>query len=418
MEGYNLLTQRLLSEGYTIDNYPDYVHLPGGCWGENPLENLYGGFEYTSEYKRQMVFKTGCGLLLKGNEMGYGSMSYMGILWTIENDNPVISCPYRKDSCELRNSVLGGPHGGGLCKMLPCDCHKTDEPYDYERSCKKVLDDEEQDIKTKYEEFVRKKGGHVCRNHSHYNYWTKEWSMKYDPMRCKDCPNITGNCDLTHQPLSKKKGNVFYDVKITYIRHDGTLFDGEQVVQINKGVRLFETRKSMTVCDMAVKRCKEKILDKEKRRIHKEIFLYNWKVEILNIRAEQRESRDLLQDLQDIRDGIKVIHASDLEKQKKADKKERSQVARQKKIAKLEKKLLDIGYYNLERTDIDKIHADKWLGKKRINELEKIREQKLKEEKQKPVQLSLFDLEDFSRRNEISRKENEKLCGSRQYANS
>lgn len=33
------------------------------------------------------------------------------------------------------------------------------------------------------------------------------------------------------------------------------------------------------------------------------------KMEIVNIRIEQRESRDLLQDLQDIRAGIQITHA-------------------------------------------------------------------------------------------------------------
>lgn len=392
MDEYNLLTRKLLVEGYTADNYPDYVRLPGGCWGDNPLQNLYGGFEYTREYRSRMIFKTGCGLLLKGNSLGFGNMFYMGILWTTENDNPVVACPYRKDSCDLRNPVLGGPRGGGLCKILNCDCHKTDAPYDYEKSYEKVLDGEVREINNAYEEFVRKKGGHVCRRHAYYNYWTKEWSMKYNPMNCADCSNITGSCDLTHLPISKKKGNVFYDVKISYIRHDGTLFDGEQVTKVNKGVRIFETRKSMTICEAVVKNCKKYIFDREKMKRHKEIFLYGWKIEVLNIRAEQRESRDLFQDLQDIRDGIEVFHASDFEKQKKADKKERRQIAMQKKIEKLEKKLLDIGYHNLERTDIDKIHADKWLGEEKIAELEELREKRIREEQNRPVQLSLFDM--------------------------
>lgn len=56
MGEYNLLTQRLLAEGYTAENYPDYVRLLGGCWGKDPLRNIYGGFEYTYQYRSQMVF--------------------------------------------------------------------------------------------------------------------------------------------------------------------------------------------------------------------------------------------------------------------------------------------------------------------------------------------------------------------------
>ncbi len=392
MEEYNILTQKLLAEGYTAENYPDYVRLPGSSWGSNPLQNLHGGFEYTRQYLNQMVFRTGCGLLLKGSRLGFGSMYYMGILWIPENNNPVVTCPYRKDSCDLRNPVLGGARGGGLCKILHCDCHQTRESYDYEKSYEKALDDERQEIQRRYEEFVKRKKGHVCRKHSYYDYWAKKWSLKYDPIKCVDCPNITGVCDLTNQPISKKKGNVFYDVKISYIRNDGTLFDGEKVVKIKKGVRLFETRKSITICESAAKRCQKYILDRERGKIHREILCYGWEVEILNIRAEQREGRDLMQDLQDIQAGIEIVHASDLDRKKKEEKKKRRMQAMKKKIERLEKKLLDIGYYNLEEYSLDKIHADKWLGEDRIMELESLRNQKQREKKEEPIQINLFDL--------------------------
>ena len=73
MGEYNLLTQKLLVEGYTAENYPDHVRLPSGCYGKDPLQNIYGGFEYTHQYRAWMVFKTGCGLLIKGNSF-IGSM--------------------------------------------------------------------------------------------------------------------------------------------------------------------------------------------------------------------------------------------------------------------------------------------------------------------------------------------------------
>lgn len=391
MKEYNLLTQRLLLEGYTTENYPDYVCLPGSCWGKNPLQNLSGGFEYTRQHRAQMVLKTGCGLLVKGNHF-IGSMSYMGILWILENDNPVITCPYRKDSCDLRNPVLGGAHGGGLSKILKCDCHQTNEPYDYEKSIDKASDDEASKRKQKYEAFVKSRNGHVCQWHAHYNDWTGEWLHNYDPMICaRHCVNAGGTCDFTHLPISRKKGNVFYDIKISYIRHDGTLFDGEKIVRVNKGVRLFETAKSMTICEAAARKCRQKIIDREKMKRDSEIFLYGWDVEVLNIRAEHRESRDLMQDLEDIQNGIQIIHDSDLDRQKKEEKKERRRQAQQKKIERLEKKLLDIGYQNMEEYSIDKVHADKWLGEERIAELEEMRRKKLEGEKNKPVQMSLFD---------------------------
>lgn len=388
----NLLTQRLLAEGYTAERHPDYVQVCSSGWGKELWQNLAGGFEYTNECLSKLVFQTGCGLLVKGGRFSTGSMSYMGIDWIPENDNPVITCPYRKDSCDLRDPLLGGADGGGLSKIFRCDCHQTKEPYDYGRSAEKVSDDEGREIKRKYDAFSERVKGHVCHWHMNYDYWTGEWRQRYDPLECaRSCQNVGGVCSLTHKPVSAKRGNVFYDVRTSYIRNDGTLFDGEEVVRIEKGICLFETAKSMTICEQAEKRCKGHIYGLVKNRYHAETLLYGWKVEVLNIRAEQRESRNLLQDLQDIREGIEVVHASDLQRAQKDEKKARRQQAQEKKIARLEKKLVDIGYGNLEEYSLDKIHADKWLGSERIQELEEMRQKKLKEEQGKPVQLSLFE---------------------------
>lgn len=392
-EEYNLLTQKLLAEGYTAVNYPDYVRIPTSGWDKNdPLRNLQGGFEYTREYLRGMVFKTGCGLLIKGNRFNNGSMSFMGITWIPENDNPTITCPYRKDSCGLRNQLLGGVNGGGLSKMLFCDCHKTSEAYDYEKSIDKAIDDYNAEKHRKYDEFCERKKGHVCQWHMIYSDWTGEWKQTYNPMTCaRMCMRAGKECDLTHKPVSKKRGNVFYDVKVTRIRKDGTLFDGERMVEVIKGVRLFEKNVSLTICEQAASRCVKKIVQKETLKRHAEILLCGTEVEVLNIRAEQRESRDLMQDLLDIQEGLKITHASDAEKRAKEEKRERRQKNEEKQVAKLEKKLLEVGYDNLEECSLDRVHADKWLGEKRIAELEEMRLQHEKEKQEQPVQMSLFD---------------------------
>ena len=43
--------------------------------------------------------------------------------------------------------------------------------------------------------------------------------------------------------LTKEKGNVFYDVRVSTIRKDETLFDGEMKVLIIKGRKLLEKQK-------------------------------------------------------------------------------------------------------------------------------------------------------------------------------
>lgn len=393
MKEYNQLTKKLLEEGYTAESHPEYVEVCRSAWGKELWQNLAGGFVYTRECLKNMVFRTGCGLLVKGGRFSTGSMSYMGIDWIPENDNPVITCPYRKDACSLRNPILKGPEGGAFTKILQCDCHQTNVPYDYEHSLDKVIDDEDRERKRKYEAYSQKAKGHVCHWHMHYDDWKGEWKQVYDPIECAHyCMNVGGICDLTHEAVSKKKGNVFYDVRKAYIRQDGTLFDGEEIVTVEKGIRLFETAKSITICEQVVKLCKRDIVGRVMSRYYTEIALHGMKVEVLNIRAEQRESRDLMQDLQDIKDGIRVVHASDVEKQKKEQKKQHRKDIARKKIERLEKRILETGYWNMEPDSLDRIHADKWLGRERIEGLEKLRNQKLKEEQEKPVQLSIFDM--------------------------
>ena len=48
---YNKLTTGLLAQGFTADNHPDYVKLPG-CIPDkyNPLKNYDGGFVYQGSY--------------------------------------------------------------------------------------------------------------------------------------------------------------------------------------------------------------------------------------------------------------------------------------------------------------------------------------------------------------------------------
>lgn len=86
------------------------------------------------------------------------------------------------------------------------------------------------------------------------------------------------------------------------------------------------------------------------------------------------------------------MHASDVEKRKTENKKERRQQLRESAVRRLEKKLLEKGYESLEEFSADRRHADKWLGEERIAELEQMRQEKEKERKEQPIQLSLFDM--------------------------
>ena len=400
MSKYNLLTKRLLAEGYTADNYPkDKVHIAGGYHtaSTGPLDNVYGGFEYNRVYSDNFLYKTGCGMYVKGSNV-LTHMGYMGEEWCHENDNPVVRCPYDKAECPLNDKRLHGIFGGGLCIQCWCACHKTDEAYDYEHSFEKANQDRKDEERRKYQEYSDAHNGRVCQNHMYYNARTREWNMYYAPAICASmCFAQNGYCPVLGRKLNEKRGNVYYDLKTSGIKKQTeaqrSLFDGERWTHIEKGMRVFKNPCSMDICEAFIKVQSDKILSDYKVNHSTEyLFDKSFKAEILNIRAESKPSRDLLQDLQDIRDGIEISHASDNEKQKKEAKKEKRKLAKQKNIERLEKKIIEVGYENLVEYSADRVHADKWLTPERLDELEQIRKQKIKEEQEKPVQLSLFDM--------------------------
>lgn len=399
MAEYNELTKKLLAEGYTAENFPrDKVHIANGYYYRdgNPLDNVYGGFEYNRMYCESFTYKTGCGMFVKGKNV-LGNMIFMGAEWCHENDNPVIRCPYDKAECPDNDSRLHGMCGGGLCIQCWCVCHRTDDPYDYGNSFEKNENERREEKNRKYKEYSDAHNGRICERHMYFNERTRTWALQYDPSLCgKMCYSPNGYCPVLGKQLSKKRGNVYYDVKTSAVPdmrdRQLSMFDREKVVSIKKGIRFFDRPCSIDICEVFVKvNALQKISSYYgSNNSYKKLLNPTWEFEIINIRAEQKESRDLIQDLQDIKDGIQIVHASDIEKSKKEHKKKNMQKREEKKIAAIEKKILSTGYENMETFDQNK--ACKLIGYDRIDELEKIREEKIKEEQEKPVQLSLFDM--------------------------
>ena len=349
MSEINKLTLELLKQGFTKEHYPDWVR---------PYDWFYGGFTYSPEKLYSLVFSTPCGLLVDGKHFSYGDMSFMGITWCPENDNPVVRCPYDKVGCKLNHPILSDRTcETGLSYMCQCACRVTGTPYDYERSYDKAWDDRRAYENQLKQEFIKSRNGFACPHHMYYHEKEHEWVMNYDPKECARW-KCSGKCNLTKKELDSKKGNVFYDLKITSYRHDETLFDGQRTVTIQKGKKFLESPCSLTICKNIVKLCRADILDREKMRRFSELFFNpDTVVEVLNVRAEARETRDLKQDLADIQEGIKVVHASDLEKQAKATKKQRRADAKAKKAEKIKEKILQNGLDNLE--PIDRNRAEK-----------------------------------------------------------
>lgn len=390
MKNYNLFTQTLLKQGYNRENFPPYARLPNG-YSKKEMFDLFGGFEYQPWYLKQKVYVTGCGLLCKGSYLSNGYMSFMGIDWKPENNNPVLCCPYRIDHCSLRHSLLDPTADNGGCQINFCDCHETHLSYDYEHSVDKEYDKQEKAKKAKYKDFEQRVHGHVCQWHMYYHDRTEKWEQIYSPIKCaRMCQNIGGICSLRHPPISSKRGNIFYDVKITKHCYENIL--QKQEVVIKKGCQFFDTGKSLTICEETLKRCKSEIIERVLPHYTRESLVLEWDVEVLNIRVESRESRDLIQDLADIHDGITIIHASDQKQNQTEAKRARRKSAKEKRIQKLEKLIIETGLDQMESYSIDSIHVHKWLTSKRLTELQLLHEEREEKLKIQPVQMTLSDL--------------------------
>lgn len=345
MEELNELTKRLFKEGYDKEHYPEYV---------KPFNKWYGGFEYTVEAQRKLVFKTPCGLLVKGGYWNSGYMSYMGVDWCIENGNPTLNCPYSNADCTKRNELLKRITSYGRCMIVNCDCSLTDEAYDYERSIDKVKDTIEAERNILHDVF--KKTHRYCVMQDYWSDGKKRWEFRYDPFICvtKHC----GYCTALRKEMNPNiKGNVFYDLKITREGGGDGLLKRDFDVEIIKGKRLFEKNISLSIAEIIAKSFQHEIQRKENMRHHAELFFREhhgiyFKCEVLNVRAEKRVSRDLEQDLQDISEGISVTHESDVFASQKEQKHNRRVEAEQKKVKRLLKTVFEKGLDNLNPTEI------------------------------------------------------------------
>lgn len=352
----NELTKRLFAEGYTRENYPDYV---------KPYFWFYGGFTYTAKHLREMVFSTPCGLLLTGEHFTNGSMSYAGVEWMPENDNPTVTCPYfnAKEPCKLRHELLRGCRLlSRMGEMVSCACHQVNEPYDYEHSFDKVLDDVEKESNQLFEVFNAQKHGHACRLQSYYDRHSKQWHMNYDPQMCATYG--CSYCDVLQTELSSKRGNVYYDEIVTYTEKGKGLFPDKVVTIATKGKNLLSHQTSLTICEAIVRYAKWRIIEQKTSSYeHKERLKFRndpaFAIQYTNFRAEIRETRDLAQDLADIGEGIEIIHASDQRKAVKAEKHERRASAREANKNKLKKRIFEVGFSGLDEIELNRFR--KWF---------------------------------------------------------
>ena len=121
-----------MREGYHVQHYPQYVKIPAVY--PVTLENVYGGFQYRSDYIQEKNYQTGCGLYVKGKHC-LNDLGYMGIDWCFENDNPVVLCPFGTISCKRNHPLLENKEGTRSFHF--CRCRMT-YGYVYDMSIERL----------------------------------------------------------------------------------------------------------------------------------------------------------------------------------------------------------------------------------------------------------------------------------------
>lgn len=338
----NKLTKKLLAEGFSKDNPPSNFR----SWND-----FYGGWEYSIEQERNIIIETPCGCVGNAATNGAnGITSYMGVDWRLENNNALVACPFNKFDCEKRDKLL---HNSNWGSHTWCNTHIIEKAFDYDKSIEKIKEENRKKYEKLKDDYIKSKNGYVCEIQLRFDEKAGKFKQSYNPIECAyyNC----NYCSLRHRELGKEKGNIFYDKKIARIEKGVGFFADEKKISIFKGNRLFEKSIKLSIAEEIVKRCESKIIEKVESRYSSDLFFAKYhniffELEVLNIRAEKRESRDLEQDLSDIADGIKVIHASDeinTNKQLKAERKQKSIENKKKKYLKIIEKngLDDLGEY-------------------------------------------------------------------------
>lgn len=374
----NKITQELLDLGYTRENPPDKFRE----W-----DDFYGGWQYTIDQEQNMVIETPCGIVGNAFTIAAESLCYwLGIDWCLENDNALIACPFNKADCAKNNPLIADKKIAG---RVQCSVHIALKSFDYDSSIEKIRADNEAKKEKLYQKFCDARNGKVCRTMSRFNSEKGEWSIKYDPVNCLGCTY----CTLLDRDMGTERGNVFYDIKTTQLRRNNGLIPDEKVSSIIKGVRLFDKNRNLELCKIIARCGRKEIESKVRMKYSRELHFATYhneffEVEVLNIRAEKRESRDLEQDLRDIAMGIEVLHQSDIDKSAKTHKKEMREKRVEDKIKRIKNKVLSGDIKSLSGSE--KRQLDKLLDKEIISTSEVEGWQKEYKNKQQYNQMSLF----------------------------
>lgn len=342
----NRLTERLLESGVSLDDPT--------TWPENVWRCDLANFAYKREWQYTPTWESPCGLLIRSHGDFWGETWVGGKFHCAENDNPLFECPRPGVPCAHR---LPYPAG------MNCEFHRTKRIWTEGGSCERLIRERLARERQWREVQMREHPGFDghCSNlrervlpDGEIRYEKNYWLERCISLKCKNtqCP-----C-LGWRERDVRPANIFYDLYIERKFTEGLAPYSEK--SIIKGLKVFDKAIAMHDAELALKIWRRdpgaRMLPSQMlRRLDVAVNLENnigskgvffirahgklhkrecrLHAEIRNIRVARQEGRDLMQDLQDVRDGIDVQHASDMQKAAKAQKNERYQAGKIKRMA-------------------------------------------------------------------------------------
>jgi len=370
----NKLTEVLLAAGITEEDELEFAR-----WH-------YNEWMYTPKFERYLAWEAPCGIMKEGCFSG-GSLSYMGVEYSQENNNPRYGCPFEDG--------VNCPHKKSDIKNFPgmaCVYQLSNKAYDYIYSKERI---EDHWHKLNMEDHNTQIAGTLkvfcaCRKYDKYN---RSYSFKLNPESCayRKCKN--GICCATGKERNLKNVNIYYDILRKW-KYKLGLAEWEEK-RIEKGLKVFSRQVALTTAEDYLRMCKVETgtgADDGQDLYFSENHPYNtgeysyfhFEREIVNIRIESRESRDLIQDLADIAEGMEVVHASDVKKRKAENKRERKKKRQEAKERKAEKSNISRWLSDVDdetKSESHRLFCREQLDKRGIGNVQK----------NKYVQVTLFD---------------------------
>ena len=415
-DGTNLLTEELKKQGCRPED--------SSTWPEDVFSSDGKRFLYRMDWVYVKYWEAPCGMQTKDHGQWWGELHAEGQYFCGENGNPLFGCPWPKKPCPHRKERFPG--------SINCQFHRIPpEAYDEGREIQKIEQERIRKIATVRDRDLRTHEGYVnvCQGMEIYTdaEGNEKIRYKWRMSNCQHCMNTV--CPARGwAPRNIQKANIYYDVYMEREEENGLV----PIVtkKLYKGLRVFDKPIAWTDAEFALKiwqkdpgsvvlptvmRSRLEGYDRHMMGRNEDYFLvhhgeydgkrYVLRSEMRNMRVDRQEQKDMLADLQAIREGIEVIHDSDLRKAAETQKSESRKQAKIEKDAKMLAKAMRSGgkhslplawKYQANQKDSDAVKKRKAdtleAIKSRAAEIVENEEKKERLKAQKGEQISLEDL--------------------------